>query len=106
MIPGLRPTVEADGDDRGKGGASIRVVAVPRSEGFDEYVVGHLAALGDPLGLVEGPVDPQVDPALAVLLLGLGERREAAGDEGAHGPVAPPGEAIELVRDEGEGDVV
>ena len=49
-----------------------------RPERVREHVVGHAPALRDALGLVERPVDAEVDAALAVLLLGLRERREAA----------------------------
>src|SRR5439155_10653592 len=42
-----------------------------------EHEIPRAPALGDALGLVEGPVDTEVDAALAVLFLGLGERREA-----------------------------
>src|SRR5206468_7619259 len=51
-------------------------------------------------------MDTEVDSALAILFLGLGERREAARDERTHVPVVVPRHPIELVRHEGEGDVV
>src|SRR5207247_8107940 len=47
--------------------------AAPRSrqprERVREHVVRYAPALGDALGLVEGPVDTEVDAALAILLL-------------------------------------
>src|SRR2546428_12919742 len=75
-------------------------------EGLSEHVVGHAPALGDGLRLVEHPMDPEVDAALAVLFLGFGERREATRHERA--PVALVVErlAVELVRHEGEGNAV
>src|SRR5213594_4512349 len=51
-------------------------------------------------------MDTEVDSALAILFLSLGERREAARDERTHVPVVVPRHPIELVRHEGEGDVV
>ena len=59
-------------------------LAAHRLEGVVEHVVGDAAALGDALGLVERPVDAEVDAALAVLLLGLRERGEAAREERPH----------------------
>src|SRR4051812_5647754 len=58
-------------------GSSSRMPRLPPyagPEGAVEDIVGHTATLRDPLGLVEGPVDAQVDPTLAVLLLGGRER--------------------------------
>src|SRR5918992_4674713 len=71
-----------------------------------EHVIRHAPALGDTCDLVERPMDTEVDAALAVLFLGLGERREAARDKWAHVPLVIPRHAVELVRHEGEGDVV
>ena len=42
-----------------------------RQERMVEDMVGHAAALGDAFALVEEPVDAEIDPALAVLFLGL-----------------------------------
>ena len=52
--------------------------APARLERVAEDVSGDAPALGDALGLVERPVDAEVDAALAVLLLRLRERCEAA----------------------------
>src|SRR2546428_5330559 len=71
-----------------------------------EDEIPRAPALGDTLGLVEGPVDTEVDAALAVLFLGLGERREATRGERAHVPLVVSRHAVEFVRHEGEGDVV
>jgi hypothetical protein len=46
---------------------------MPRLHGVLEHVVGHAAALCDALGLVENPVDAQIDAALPVLFLRLRE---------------------------------
>jgi hypothetical protein len=54
-----------------------------------EHVVGDRASLVDPVFLVEGPVDAEVDPALAVLLLGVRERSEGPRDHRPHHPSAP-----------------
>jgi hypothetical protein len=42
-----------------------------RPESVIEYVIAHPAAQGDPFGLVEGPMNAEINPALAVLFLGL-----------------------------------
>src|SRR5262245_30276846 len=60
LLMGMRPSVSAQWHER-----------------VCEHVICHAPALGDPLGLVECPVDTKVDAALAVLFLGLRERREA-----------------------------
>src|SRR5882762_3851388 len=75
-------------------------------EGFSEDVVGHALALRDPLRLVEGPVDPEIDAALAVLFLGVRQRREAARHERADVALVVDRLAVELIRDEREGDAV
>src|SRR5712691_4385041 len=71
------------------GSASQRVphlapVPAQRLEGVLEHVVPDEPPVRDTFGLVERPVDAEVDPALAILLLGLGERREAAPEAQAH----------------------
>lgn len=43
------------------------------SECVLEHVIRHALTLRDSLGLIERPVNAQVDSALSVLLLGLGE---------------------------------
>lgn len=58
-----------------------------------------------PLGLIERPVYTEVNSTLAVLILGLGKRPEAARDERAHISVVVHRHAIEHVRHKGEGDV-
>jgi hypothetical protein len=45
-----------------------------RYESVLEDVLRYAPALGDPFGLVERPVDAEVDPALAVFFFSLGER--------------------------------
>src|SRR5206468_9188429 len=49
---------------------------------------------------------PQVDAALAVLLLGFGERREALRYQRAHVAVVVACLAVELVRNERERDAI
>src|SRR6186997_483006 len=73
-----------------------------RPEGVREHVVGHLPAVRDARGLVEAPVDAEIDPALAVLLFGRGERRERAWRVRAYVAVVVSRDAVELVRDERE----
>ena len=80
--------------------------SVPRHECLLEDVVCHAPPLGDPRGLIKGPVHTEIDAALAVFFLGLRERREAAREARAHTAGIVAGHAVELVRYEGEGDVV
>ena len=42
-----------------------------RPESVIEDVIRDLPALRDPFGLVEGPVNPEINPALAILLFRL-----------------------------------
>ena len=89
--------------------AAALALPLPRSgrkEGVAEHVVGDAPALGDALGLVERPVDAEVDAALAVLLLGLRERAEAAREQRPHVALVVERHAVELVGHEGERDVV
>src|SRR5919108_449859 len=76
--------------------------AMYRYERVLEHIIRDAPALGDPLGLVERPVDPEVDAALAVFLLGLGEGREVAREERTDVAVVVQGHAVELVRHERE----
>ena len=78
----------------------------PRHERLLEDLICHAPPLGDPRGLIKGPMHPEIDAALAVFFLGLRERREAAREARAHAAPIVAGDAVELVRDKGEGDVV
>jgi hypothetical protein len=80
--------------------------SVPRHERLLEDFICHAPPLGDPLGLIKGPVHPEIDAALAIFFLGLRQRREAARQARAHVALIVAGHAVELVRDKGEGDVV
>ena len=68
-----------------------------RSERVLEHVIRYAPALCDPLGLVERPVDTEVDAALAVLILGLGEGRKPTRDEWTYVAVVVECHAVELV---------
>ncbi len=54
-----------------------------RLKGVIEHEVAHISTLGDTPGLIEMPVDTQVDAALAVLFLGTGESLEQVSDQRA-----------------------
>src|SRR5437667_6921898 len=86
--------------------SSATLAAAHRQEGALEHGICHASAQGDAVRLVERPVDPEVDPALAVLLFGLGQRREAARTERSHEALMVLCHAVELVRHEGERDAV
>src|SRR2546422_7188637 len=90
----------------GRARSAGSLAAAPANERVLEHVIRHATALGDRLRLVERPVDPEVDATLTVLLLGLGERREAARNERAHGSLVVLSHAVEFVGYEGERDVV
>src|SRR2546430_10718028 len=77
-----------------------------RREGVVEDVVGYVAALGDRLGLVERPVDAEINPALAVFFFRLREIGEAARHVGTHVAGVVFGHAVEFVGDKSERDVV
>src|ERR1700736_2858017 len=79
--------------------------ADPR-EGVVEDIVGDVAALGDPLGFVERPVDTEINPALAVFFFRLREIGEAARHVGTHITGVVFGHAVEFVGDKSERDVV
>src|SRR5580765_8165562 len=85
---------------------SVSRTPAQRTEGVLEYFIRHASAQGDAVCFVERPVYPEIDPALAVLLLGLGQRREAARTEGPHRALVVLGHTVELVRHEGEGDAI
>jgi hypothetical protein len=40
-----------------------------RPESVIEYVIAHAATLGDAFGLIEGPMNAEINPALAILFL-------------------------------------
>src|SRR4029077_9654724 len=90
------------------GSRSARAVRRPAAwrEAVSEAQAAAEPALRDPLRLVEVPVDAEIDPALAVLLLGLRQRDEAARDQRADVPVVVERDAVPLVGDERERDGV
>src|SRR5262249_54285503 len=77
-----------------------------RCERICKHIVCHSLALGYPFGLIERPVDAEVDSALAVFFFGLRERGKVAYEKWTTIPFVVSRQAIELVRDEGEGNIV
>ena len=71
-----------------------------------KHVITNVVALGDGGGFVELPVDAEINPALAIFLFRLGKSRETARHERAHVASVVFGNAVELVGDDGEGDVI
>lgn len=69
-----------------------------------EDVVRHVAALGDPLRFVEGPVNAKINATLAVLFLSLGKRREGTGHIRAHVAVMILCHSVEFVGHKREAD--
>src|SRR5713226_3000579 len=85
---------------------ALPVRVVQRDELVLRHVVRDALAERDALGLVECPVDSEVDAALAVLLFGLRERGEAAREQRPDVALIVDRRAVELVGREREGDVV
>jgi hypothetical protein len=54
-------------------GSRLGTRLAPRQERVLEHVIRHAPALGDPLGLVERPVNAEVNTTLTVFFLGLGK---------------------------------
>ena len=73
-----------------------------RREGVIEDTVRYITALGDALGLVERPVNAEIDSALAVFLFGLRERREIARHVRPHLAMVVFGDSVEFVRHKSE----
>ncbi len=42
-----------------------------RPESVIEYVIAYPTTLGDAFGLIEGPMNTEINPALAILFLSL-----------------------------------
>src|SRR5437870_5905249 len=62
---------------------SLPMRVAQRHERVPEHVIRHQLTLGDAASLVERPMDAEINAALPVLFLSLGERGEAARDERA-----------------------
>src|SRR5947209_14028477 len=77
-----------------------------RQKGVIENVIGHVVALGDGRRLVELPMDPQIDPALAIFFFCLGESVESPRHEGAGVAGIIFGHTIEFIGHKGERNVV
>jgi hypothetical protein len=69
-------------------------------------VVAHLLAHSDSRRLVEGPVNAQVDAALAVIFFRFGKAGESFRDKGADVALVILGDPVPLIRGKGEGEVV
>ena len=87
-----------------KNGLATR--GMQRHERVVEHEITHTPAQGDAFRLVEYPVDAEVNSALAVLFLSLGEGRETPWSHRAHVPVVVPRDSVQLVRHEGKSDCV
>src|SRR5438067_8500374 len=80
--------------------------ATQRHEHVVEHIISYVPAQGNALRLVEFPMDTEIDAALAVLFLRLGERREAARKQRTYVTIASLCDSVEFVRYERERDVV
>src|SRR5438094_948144 len=82
-----------------------RARSVHRLERIFKDQVRHPTTLGDAFALVESPMNAEIDPALAVLLLGFGQRLEPPRHQWSNVSLAVDGHAVELVGDEPERNV-
>jgi hypothetical protein len=71
-----------------------------------EHVIGYETTKGDSLGLIKGPVDSEINPALAIFFLGLRQRRETARLIRTDVSVVIASLTIELVGNECECDAI
>ena len=71
-----------------------------------EHVVGYASPLGNPPGLVECPMNAQVNAALPVLLFRLGERGKAPWNKRANVPSVILRHAVKFIGDKSESDGV
>jgi len=91
------------------GATAFRAGLVQRPGGVEgavavfEDLVAHPVARLDAAGRVVDPVDPELDPAVGVFKLGLGQGAEAAWDEGTDRAGVVRRHAVVFVGDEGEG---
>src|SRR4030095_466981 len=69
-------------------------------------VIAHAAPKSDPFRFVKGPVDAKVNPALAVLFLGLRQSRKTARPIGTRISMIVEGRAIEFIGNERERDAI
>ena len=69
-------------------------------------VIAHAAPKSDPFRFVKGPVDAKVNPALAVLFLGLRQSRKTARPIGTRISMIVEGLAIEFIGNERERDAI
>src|SRR5947208_97062 len=71
-----------------------------------EDVIGHAVTQSDSLRFVKGPVNAKINPALAVLFLGLRQSRKTARPIWPEISIVIAGLSIELVGDERERDII
>src|SRR5437899_12255532 len=71
-----------------------------------EHVIGYPPTKDDPLDLVERPMDPKINPALAILFLGLRQSRKTARPVGPDISMMIAGLPVELIGNERERGVI
>ncbi len=79
---------------------------VHRKKRVRKNVIRHATPQGNSLGLVERPVNPEINPALAVFLFRLRKRGEAARYEWAHIAAIVARHSVEFIGDKREGDLI
>src|SRR6266853_1171731 len=84
----------------------LRTVGTQWHEHVVEYVIAHMPAQRYAFGLVKFPMDAEIDAALAVLFLGLGQRGEASRKQRTDIASIVPRDSVELVGNESKGDVI
>ena len=84
----------------------MRSSRVHRKKRVRKHVIRHATPQGNSLGLVERPVNPEINPALAVFLFRLRKRGEAARYEWAHTAAIVARHSVEFIGDKREGDLI
>src|SRR5260370_27195147 len=77
-----------------------------RPESVIEYVIAYPATLGDAFGLIEGPMNAEINPALAILFFSLRQIRKTARSIRTDVSVIIASLPIEFVGNEGKRDVI
>ena len=82
------------------------LLAANRPKSVIEDVIGYMSTLTDSGGLVEVPMDPEINSALTIFFFGLRQTRKTARHVGTNVAVGIFGYAIEFVGNERESDLI
>ena len=82
------------------------LLAANRPKSVIEDVIGYMSTLTDAGGLIEVPVDAEIDAALPIFIFGLRQTRKTAWHVGSNIAVVVFSYAIEFIGNESEADVI